>query len=372
MKILFFIHSLQAGGAERVTATLANHWVRRGFTVTIVTLIDAEQDFYTLDKRIQRIELRLDQESNSLVEGFTNNLRRIIALRRVLQTKRPNVAIGMMTAANCILAIAAKNTGIVVIGSERTYPPRFPLGRTWTWIRKITYPFLSCLIAQTEDSATSLRHRIRAKKLRVIPNPVSFPLRKQSPMVEPPDTSYKSRLKILLAVGRLVDYKGFNRLLIAFSSLKHRFPKWRLVILGEGRDRKLLTDLAHELCIEERVFMPGIVGNIDEWYSAADLYVMTSLFEGFPNTLLEALAYGLPSVCVDCESGPREILRHEIDGLLVPQDDHLSLVEALGMLMADDNLRSSYATRAVETRKRFAIERISGMWERVFADFHLL
>jgi glycosyltransferase involved in cell wall biosynthesis len=114
--------------------------------------------------------------------------------------------------------------------------------------------------------------------------------------------------------------------------------------------------------------MPGVAGNIGEWYYKADVYVMTSLYEGFGNTLAESLAYGVPAVSVDCEAGPREIIRNNIDGLLVPQDDSDALVSALNNIMGDEDLRLRFSKKAIDARERFAVEKIAGKWEALFTD----
>jgi glycosyltransferase involved in cell wall biosynthesis len=174
--------------------------------------------------------------------------------------------------------------------------------------------------------------------------------------------------RLLLAVGRLGHEKGLDRLLTAFGLLQGRHGDWRLVILGEGHLRRALECQRDELGLQNHVALPGIAGNIGDWYEIADACVMTSRYEGFPNTLIESLAYGIPTVSVDCETGPREILRHDVDGLLVPQNDPESLVGALDHLMGDESLRMRFSERAVEARERFSVERIAGQWEALFKE----
>jgi glycosyltransferase involved in cell wall biosynthesis len=171
--------------------------------------------------------------------------------------------------------------------------------------------------------------------------------------------------KVLLAVGRLGEEKRFDRVIDAFAKLADRYPGWDLVILGEGSQRAALEVQRNKLGLDARIHLPGRVGNLADWYRRASLYVMSSRFEGFPNSLLEALAYGVPSVAVDCETGPRDILRSEVDGLLVPQNDHSALVAALDRMISNDKERASYSKRAIEVRDRFLTERVASLWEQI-------
>lgn len=369
MKLLFVLHSLSSGGAERVTVTLANYWAAQGWEVVIATITGEDRDFYSLHPAVRRVPLRLDADSRGGIEAITNNWRRMQALRAVLRNEHPTGAVAMMPTANVLLALAATGTGIPTIGSERSYPPRVPLGRPWERVRRYTYGRLTTIVAQTTLSAQWLAENTTAKRnqIAVIPNPVTLPL-----LVNEPRLAFAASKRdmdcsrILLAVGRLGPEKGFDRLIDAFAHLAGQQPEWGLVILGEGGQRPALETQCRARGLEARVRLPGAVGNVGEWYQAADLYVMTSRFEGFPNTLLEALAHGLPAVAVDCETGPRDILRHEVDGLLVPQDDPDALVKALGRLMGDDSFRSSFGENAVEARQRFAVSKVAGMWEQLF------
>ncbi len=366
MRILFFIHSLSSGGAERVTANLANHWAAKGWEVFIVTLASQELDFYDLHPRVQRITLGLAGESRNAAVGMWNNLRRIYALRRVLRRVRPQVAVAMMTTANVLLAIAAWGlSNLLCVGSERIHPPQMPTGQPWEMLRRYLYRSLDSVVTLTTESAAWLRANTLAHRVVVIPNAVPWPFPVQEPVL--PVERYVSNVRrILLAVGRLDKQKGFDLLLKAFSIIADDHSDWDLVILGEGPLRSHLESQVQELELVGRVMLPGRVGNIRDWYRRADLYVMSSLFEGFPNTLVEALVHGTAAVSYDCDTGPRDIIRHEVDGLLVPAGDVAKLADALDRLMGDRELRQQYALRAVEARERFSIERVAGMWEALF------
>jgi glycosyltransferase involved in cell wall biosynthesis len=204
----------------------------------------------------------------------------------------------------------------------------------------------------------------------VIPNAALWPLPMQAPRLAPELFCQSERL-ILLAVGRASEQKQFGLLFDVFHCLANQHPSWDLVILGEGPQRPALQNQVQEAGLENRVFLPGRAGNVSEWYERADLYVMSSRFEGFPNALAEAMAYGLAAVSFDCDTGPRDIIRHEVDGLLVPPGDVAGLTAALDRLMGDAALRQQFAERAIEARERFSIERIAGMWEELFEEIDI-
>ena len=368
MKLLILIHSLSFGGAERVAANLANYWAEKGWSVVIVTVAGLDQDFYELHPAIRRIALGLDADSPNVFIAVKNNLKRLAALRAVLNREQPDIALSMMSTANCLLAIAALGTMIPSIGAERIYPPKLPIGRLWSWVRKKTYHLLVSVTALTWESARWLQRYTTAQKVLVIPNSVTYPLVKGNPIVNPNRFLTLTNNKLLLSVGRLEPQKGFDRLLDVFAELSLCFSDWYLVILGEGECREELEKKTIELGLVGRVFWLGVVGNVGDWYETADIYVMISRFEGFPNTLLEAMAYGLPVVSVDCETGPRDIIRHGVDGLLVSQDDQAALVDALRKFMEDDALRQRYSKRAVEVRERFSMERVVQKWESLFHE----
>ncbi len=368
MKLLFFIYSLSGGGAERVTANLANHWAAKGWHITIVTLAPLSLDFYELHPAVGRIALELAGESRNVLVGLWKNLHRVRALRQVLRQVQPDIAIALMSTANVILALASWGLPkLRVIGSERTFPPQLPLGALWEALRRYTYGRLAAVVAVTRESADWLEAETFARRVPIIPNAAPWPLPAQPPRI-PTGQLCSAKRHVLLGVGRLSAEKNYQVLINVFSQLAQGHPDWDLVILGEGPERPALESKVRAARLDGRVFLPGRAGNVGEWYERADLYVMSSRFEGFPNTLTEAMAHGLPAVSFDCDTGPRDIIRHEIDGLLVPPGDVVRLHAALDRLMSDASLRAQFASRAVEARERFSMERIAGMWEDLFAE----
>jgi glycosyltransferase involved in cell wall biosynthesis len=369
MKILFFIYSLRSGGAERVTVNLANHWAARGQQVTILTLLPQTFDFYELHPAVRRISLDLVSDGGNFLTGVWNNVRRILKLRRVLRGAKPDIALSMMTTANVLLAFATyRMTDLVTIGCERVYPPSYVTpGSAWGRLRRWMYGKLTAVAAQTQDAKAWLDSNTFARRVAVIPNAVQWPLPVQPPVIAPGELVPQSK-RILLAVGRLESQKGFDWLIDAFATLAPKHPTWVLVILGEGTQRKALETQLSNQRLDTKVFLPGVVGNVAQWYARADVYVSSSRFEGFPNTLMEALAHGLPAVSFDCNSGPSEIIRHGIDGFLVPLGDLSAFTAALDQLMSDATMRYRFAQHATEVRERFSMERIASAWEAIFLE----
>jgi glycosyltransferase involved in cell wall biosynthesis len=166
----------------------------------------------------------------------------------------------------------------------------------------------------------------------------------------------------------LSEEKNCGEMLVAFSRLAQRHPDWDLVVLGEGPERAALESARDALGLRGRAFLPGRAGNVGEWYARAELFVSSSRFEGFPNSLVEAMAYGVPAVSFDCDTGPRDIIRHDVDGLLVRPGDTAALTAALDRVLSDPALRARLAARASDARTRFSMDRIAREWEELFVE----
>jgi glycosyltransferase involved in cell wall biosynthesis len=169
-------------------------------------------------------------------------------------------------------------------------------------------------------------------------------------------------------MGRLMPVKRFAALIKAFTTLAGDFPEWDLYIWGEGPLRSELASAVQSAGMEARVFLPGRTNAPWEELAAADVFVLASEVEGFPNVLLEAMALGIACVTVDCPSGPREISRDGEDALLVPLGDDTALAAAMAQLMADPVLRDVLGKHAAASvRDRYALPEVLHQWDGLMA-----
>lgn len=355
---------MQSGGAERIAALLCNRWAEQGHEITLMPTFSARGECqYPLAERV-KLDYLADRVGTTVRSPGTL-LRRFFTLRKFIQEYEPDVVISFLTQVNIAALLASIGLAVSVVVSERIYPPLMPMAWYWRGLRRLTYSKANQVVVQTEQGRSWLNRCCPSAKGRVIPNPVVYPLPASEPRISPHSMLEEGRLR-LVAAGRLEPQKGFDTLIRAFALLMDEFTNWDLVILGEGNEQLQLEALVRELGLAERVFLPGRAGNIGEWFESADIYVMSSRFEGFPNTLIEAMAHGLPAVSFDCPTGPRDIIRHGVDGFLVPSDaGERGLVQAMSQLMADEHLRRVIRGQAIKVRERFSMQSVGALWDEV-------
>jgi glycosyltransferase involved in cell wall biosynthesis len=271
-----------------------------------------------------------------------------------------------MDTTNVLTLLATRGMNIPVVVAERTDPRSRSLGRGLSWLRRVCYPQADAVIALSPEAADWLSVFVRRNRIRVIPNPAprSIDIHDEK-MGHVSFIDAASCRPTVVAVGRLSREKGFDLLLRAFAQAARGRFEWRLIILGEGAELGALTKLAKTLHIEKQVSFMGVVKDVFRVFKTADLFVMSSRYEGFPNALLEAMSCGLPVVSFNCPTGPSQIIRHGMDGILVPPEDVSALADAMEMLMTDDVKRKRLGARAVDVVKRFGLEHVMDMWESV-------
>jgi glycosyltransferase involved in cell wall biosynthesis len=341
-----------------VVSEIANHWAASGRDVSVVTLASTESDFFELDARVRRVGLDLTGRSGGTIHALRENVRRAIALRRALRGLRPDLAISFGDIMNCLVLVAVTGSHIRTIVSERNDPRHLAMHQPWATLRPRLYPRAEAVVVQTEGVAGWARHLIPSANTVVIPNFVP-------PDAGPDHDDHPAApVRRVVAMGRLTPQKGFDLLITAFARVAGARPDWTLTIAGEGPEREALESLVADLDLQGRVTLPGVV-DAREHLDGADLFVLSSRYEGFPNALMEAMAAGLAVIAFDCQSGPSEIVRDGVDGVLVPAEDTAGLASQLERLMDDPALRSRLGEAARDVVDRFSIERVMGLWEEL-------
>ena len=343
---------------------LANAWAEQGHEVTLVTIDRGDAPAYPLDESIQLLNLDLPGgPARHLLQGLFRNLRRVRRLRRALCRSKPDIVISFMDRPNVLTLLASRGLGVPVVVSERTDPTHYDLGPLWNRLRRWTYLSADTLVCQTDAVLAWFQQRIKVRGC-VIPNPVWMP-----PAATPLDRPRPERLAghVMVAVGRLDQGKGIDLLLEAFARVARGHPDWSLEILGKGPLLKQLQEQSKALNLQQ-VHFTGEVSDPFPVLRAADLFVLSSRHEGFPNALCEAMACGLPVVALNCSPGVAAIIRHNVDGVLVAAQDVSALAAALDRLMSDAPERDRLAARAPDVLVRFSPERVLQLWEGLFRE----
>ena len=361
LKILFCLSGMGAGGAERQASLICNHWARTGHEVILVNQFDLPSH-YDLERNISRRALRASTRRSQ-----TAALNDIRMMRRLVRAERPHVVIAFIDIMNIKTLLATLGVGVPVVISERVNPTSlaetYPslLATAVAIARRITYPFSTALVVQTEAAARWGRAGRFSSRVEIIPN-----------VVLSPDETERGQLpasdRTVLSVGRLCHQKGHDILIRAFASLAARFPGWRLKIVGEGDLREELSRLVGSLGMTDRIELAPVQKSLAHDYRAAGVFVLASRFEGFPNTLLEAMQMGCAVLAADCPTGPREVITDGSDGLLFRNGDAPDLASKLATLMNNGELRRSLGNRARSAVEKYRPEVVLPLWDRLLQN----
>ncbi len=352
------ISDLGSGGAQRVLNTLAHEWLARGHRPCVITLSDAESDFFTLDPRITRLTIGGIAHSPTALHAAWANVRRIRRLRRALRQSRAETVVAFVGQTNILTILAAVGLGARVVVSERNDPARQSLGgRAWDALRRLSYRFADAVTANSHAAVEALGRFVPRDKLSYVPNPAP-PL--------PPMPPADARAPIVLSVGRLTHQKGHDLLIDAFARAGRDLPDWRLCIVGDGELKQALQARAATRDIADRVTWAGRVDDPGAFYGQAGIFVLASRFEGTPNAVLEAMACGLPVIVTDRSAGALDFVTDGDNGIVVPGEDAAGLATALAGLMRDPERRRRLGRRARDRMARESNEAVFAAWARVF------
>ena len=345
-RILFYIHALAGGGAERVFVLLASQFARRGHSVTMVN------DYSASDKSVG-----LDPQVRSIVIG-RHHLVGVSRLRSILQEEKPDLILAGLGASNLKMTIAhlgrASSSALVLTYHSRFAPERRPLGRLGYILTPLITRIADWTIAVSKDLERTIIDIWGAAphKTSFIYNPVAVPSDARNVSA----SSLTERADVVLTVGRLAPEKDYISLIRAFAKLNR--PQADLIIVGDGPERQKLQGETDRLGLAGRVQFPGYVSEPWSFYKRAKCFALTSTSESFGNVVVEALAHGLPVIATNAP-GPVEILEHGRYGTLVPIGDVDAIAAALARALDNPGSPQQRIDRASD----FSPEAIANHYE---------
>ena len=347
MKVAFVSQSLAGGGQERVTANLANSLSDdSNMSVIVITAEESDND-YTLSEKVKRYSIL----ENKLLSDSKK-------LRAILNTNSVDVVVGMGIYANFLCCMSNFFLKTRVIISERNDPVHDRLSIKSKIFRFVFYRFADGYIFQTEGARAFYSKKIQEKGV-IIPNPLKDGI------------PYKSNIcnKEIVAVGRLSPQKNYSNLIGAFAETSKRHPEYILRIFGTGELEENLKNFCRELKISDKVVFEGFCTDVHEKIKDSDIFVLSSDFEGMPNSLMEAMAMGFPVISTDCPSGgPKSLIENEGNGLLVPVNDSNQLADALNRLIEDESFKKELGKNAIIIRNLYSQENISKLIKKMLTN----
>lgn len=351
-EIIIVTETMGVDGPERVISELSKQWVKEGHHVTVVVTRSGKRAAsYSFPNEIEVLFVDAYNQGGKLAR-----IKEALGVRNILKNRPNAVCLSLMVSTSFSLAVGSIGLPNRVVLSERNDPHQVPFTEFQRKMRDLSLELADDCIFQTEDAKQYFSKRIQ-KKGTVIFNPVNQDLPKQYCGV---------RRKKIVAAGRLSGQKNFPMLIEAFSILHKELPDYTLTIFGEGEDREKLEKQIWELDLQNSVFLPGFESDVYPKLVDSACYVSSSNYEGMSNSMLEALAMGIPTVCTDCPiGGARTVIKDGENGLLVPVGDAEKMYQAIKRVISDQKFAKMMSDNAYALREKLSIEKISGQWMEI-------
>jgi len=344
-KIALIINSLSAGGGERVVATLSQGFAKH-YDVSVI-VFNSHNVHYEFGGQL--IDLQCIEKPSFMGKAF-NLLKRAYKLKKLFKQEQYDHIFGFMESANYPAILASKKT-IASLHIDFHF-----LSQTERLLIKYLYPKAKTVAPVSDDIAKTLRNQLHLNNVARIYNPVSFEelaLLSKAPLQHP--------RKFIVAVGRLTYQKHFDLMIDAFTQSKAQ-QMCDLIILGDGELRAELEAQVKALGMQDKIHLPGRLKNPFPYMQQAECMVLSSRAEGFPMVLIEALSLGCPVISTDCPTGPREIVQHGHNGLLIEMDNQQLLSDSIDQVLFDKNLRQHLSANAQGSVTHLSVDNICAEW----------
>lgn len=354
--IAFHVSSLAQGGAERVVANLANRFAQDDFNVYVATEEYGNNEF-SLDPKVKRIHVGLkeeDEKKNRIAKFFL----RVKYLKQFVKEYDPDVLVAFAHRCNYRALMAAGNSNTPVVISIRINPVGYYDAFSDTVQIKWLFPKAAGCVYQTQEQKDWFKPYLQDNS-RIIMNPIN-PKYFGNPLPE-------ERQKAVMHHARLVDFKNQPLLVKAFLKVHEKHPDYVLKIFGPDSGdgtKEILEKLILDNKAEDFVFLMGPSNDLEKEIPKGEIYAYSSDYEGMPNSLLEAMAMGMPVVSTDCPcGGPRAVIRDGENGFLIPVGDEVALTDRINRLIEDKELAKRFSENARKIEDVASMEAIYKQWK---------
>ncbi len=349
-KITLITGTLKGGGAERVISKISTA-LSKTFDIEIVMWYKGEP-FYQIPNSITIVS----------VDEITNKKKpktKVAAFRKYIKESEPAIIISFMVPFNILTGFCTLGIKVPIIMADRSDPRFAPSSVLLKLIRNFTYSFLADkIVFQTNQNKNYFSSNLICGKSVVIPNPVFLQKNQIGIALQQP------KLKKIVSVGRLIKSKNQKMLIDAFSQLPEKYSDYELVIYGSGPLKEELEKYANDLRLGDRVKLPGVVTNIADHISNAKIFVLTSLYEGMPNALIEAMCLGLPVITTNV-SGTSDLIKQGVNGYVIENTEEL--IQRIQELLSNEEKLNKLGLEASRLHSTLNIEIISKAWESLIS-----
>lgn len=369
--VLFFTPSLGGGGAEMHLLRVINHLDRKKFRLSIALGRSGGAYESALAKDVKVHVLNTGRVNSSTLRMLTA----IGPLHRVMQSEQPDILCSILDHANTVAVLASRGLPVrpkVILSVQN--PPSIRYRHSWHIPSRVVLSLMPTTFIQA-DRVVALSQGVAEDLLTLVPK-----IRDRTEVIynagvdsrvlngasEPlPKEELLQNEHLIVACGRLTEQKGFPHLIEAFARVRQITPAY-LWIVGEGKQRQYLENKIQQLGLTNCVRLLGFQNNPYKYMAAADVFVLSSLYEGFGNVVVEAMACGTPVVATDCPYGPKEIIENGVSGLLVPTADVEAISEAIIRVLTDQELKQKLSRNGKERSQDFNAQAIASAYGKLF------
>lgn len=379
VKVLFVIPCLCRGGAERIISIILERLDRN--KIDLVCIFYKHEHVYNvpMDVKVYCLEI---PGTGSISKKFIYAIKRIFRITSLIKSENPDAIFSSLPMVNLVMVLSRLLASILIKKKIKLYIYEVTtlsvhlstlkkyFGRTIQFFIKALYPRADKIIVNAEGVKSDLvkYFNVPDEKIEVIYSLMDIEeITRLSDEEFHKHPWFKEDVPIIINIGALRIAKAQHYLLQAFKLVREKID-CRLIIIGEGEKKDELKQLSNDLAISDDVAILGFQENIFQFMKRSSVFVLSSIYEGFPTILIEAMASGVPVISTRCPSGPEEVIIDRVNGLLVPVGDYNAIAEAILKVLNDKDMAASFVKEAKKTILRYDVKNAMFDYERLFIE----